>query len=224
MTLSTVGPGPYGASLALALVLGFPTWLLNRPQAEPISHPLSPHHTEIIERVTRGEQPPFRPSLALQSHLEELGQLMQRCWAEDPQERPPFQQIRLMLRKFNRSLALVLGRPSLLHPRQPPCIPHLSLIPVVAEPMHSPPDISCSSPPQPRSPLCEYRRTQLSPQPPTFHTSLLPGPFSTVFTGKQSKWPSTSSLCLSVLPGSSHPPIDPLSQLLCGGQSPRHTP
>ncbi|XP_004619297.1 atrial natriuretic peptide receptor 1 [Sorex araneus] len=57
---------------------------------------------EIVERVTRGEQPPFRPSLALQSHLEELGQLMQRCWAEDPQERPPFQQIRLALRKFNR--------------------------------------------------------------------------------------------------------------------------
>uniref|UniRef100_A0A452V4P1 Guanylate cyclase n=1 Tax=Ursus maritimus TaxID=29073 RepID=A0A452V4P1_URSMA len=28
---------------------------------------------EIVERVTRGEQPPFRPSLALQSHLEELG-------------------------------------------------------------------------------------------------------------------------------------------------------
>lgn len=33
----------------------------------------------------------------LQSHLEELGQLMQRCWAEDPQERPPFQQIRLAM-------------------------------------------------------------------------------------------------------------------------------
>ncbi|XP_060057432.1 atrial natriuretic peptide receptor 1 isoform X1 [Erinaceus europaeus] len=57
---------------------------------------------EIIERVTRGEQPPFRPSLALQSHPEGLGQLMQRCWAEDPQERPPFQQIRLLLRRFNR--------------------------------------------------------------------------------------------------------------------------
>lgn len=40
----------------------------------------------------------------LQSHLEELGQLMQRCWAEDPQERPPFQQIRLALRKFNKSV------------------------------------------------------------------------------------------------------------------------
>ncbi|KAM6217173.1 atrial natriuretic peptide receptor 1 [Rhynchocyon petersi] len=57
---------------------------------------------EIIERVTRGERPPFRPSLNLQSQLEELGQLMQRCWAEDPQERPPFQQIRMLLRKFNR--------------------------------------------------------------------------------------------------------------------------
>lgn len=63
-----------------------------------------PFHTEIIERVTRGEQPPFRPSMDLQSHLEELGQLMQRCWAEDPQERPPFQQIRLALRKFNKSV------------------------------------------------------------------------------------------------------------------------
>ncbi|XP_069851644.1 atrial natriuretic peptide receptor 1 isoform X3 [Dipodomys merriami] len=57
---------------------------------------------KIIERVTRGEKPPFRPSLTLQSHLEEIGHLMQRCWAEDPQERPPFQQIRLTLRKFNR--------------------------------------------------------------------------------------------------------------------------
>ncbi|XP_055479383.1 atrial natriuretic peptide receptor 1 isoform X2 [Psammomys obesus] len=57
---------------------------------------------EVIERVTRGEQPPFRPSVGLQSHLEDLGQLMQRCWAEDPQERPPFQQIRLALRKFNK--------------------------------------------------------------------------------------------------------------------------
>lgn len=101
---------------------------------------LSPrNHTEIIERVTRGEQPPFRPSLVLQSHLEELGQLMQRCWAEDPLERPPFQQIRLMLRKFNRSLALVLSCPSLLHPRQPLCIPCLSLIPVVGGRAHAQP-------------------------------------------------------------------------------------
>lgn len=99
------GSVPCRALLPPAGVLAFPTPSLNRPLADPASEPLSPHHTEIIERVTRGEQPPFRPSLDLQSHLEELGHLMQRCWAEDPQERPPFQQIRMMLRKFNRSLA-----------------------------------------------------------------------------------------------------------------------
>lgn len=67
--------------------------------------------------------------MGLQSHLEELGRLMQRCWAEDPQERPPFQQIRLALRKFNKSV---------VSPPQPPQTPtpnslsaaaaHLSLI------------------------------------------------------------------------------------------------
>lgn len=86
-----------------------PAWSWTSPPSLPgpwRAPPLSPSspNTEIVERVTRGAQPPFRPSLALQSHLEELGQLMQRCWAEEPQERPPFQQIRLMLRKFNRWL------------------------------------------------------------------------------------------------------------------------
>ncbi|KAM3824903.1 atrial natriuretic peptide receptor 1 [Vipera latastei] len=57
---------------------------------------------EIIERVTNGEQPPFRPSTNLPSNLEEVVHLMQRCWAEDPQERPDFQHIKGMLRRFNR--------------------------------------------------------------------------------------------------------------------------
>ncbi|KAM6435639.1 atrial natriuretic peptide receptor 1 isoform 1-T1 [Liasis olivaceus] len=57
---------------------------------------------EIIERVASGEQPPFRPSANLPSNLEEVVHLMQRCWAEDPQERPDFQHIKGMLRKFNR--------------------------------------------------------------------------------------------------------------------------
>ena len=176
VTLSMTSPVPCRAPLPRALVLDLPTPFLNRPWAEPTPRPLFPHHTEIIERVTRGEQPPFRPSLALQSHLEELGQLMQRCWAEDPQERPPFQQIRLMLRKFNRSLALVLDPPSLLYPPQRPRASHLSLITVVAEATHSPPYTGSSSPPQPRSPLCEYCRTQLVPQSPTSHTLLLHWP------------------------------------------------
>nr|XP_060613964.1 atrial natriuretic peptide receptor 1 [Anolis sagrei ordinatus] len=57
---------------------------------------------EIIDRVTRGECPPFRPSVNLPPNLEEVVLLMQRCWAEDPQERPDFHHIKSMLRKFNR--------------------------------------------------------------------------------------------------------------------------
>ncbi|KAM6999311.1 atrial natriuretic peptide receptor 1 [Melospiza melodia melodia] len=57
---------------------------------------------EIIERVKSGERPSFRPSANVGCHLEELGQLMQHCWAEDVLERPDFNQIRVQLRKFNR--------------------------------------------------------------------------------------------------------------------------
>ncbi|NWT07478.1 ANPRA protein, partial [Mionectes macconnelli] len=57
---------------------------------------------EIIERVKGGERPSFRPSANVGCHMEELGQLMQHCWAEDPLERPDFNQIKVQLRKFNR--------------------------------------------------------------------------------------------------------------------------
>ncbi|KAL2080486.1 hypothetical protein ACEWY4_024279 [Coilia grayii] len=57
---------------------------------------------EIVERVTVGQWPYLRPLLCTQSHSEELGQLMQRCWAEEPAERPDFSQIKVLLRKNNR--------------------------------------------------------------------------------------------------------------------------
>ncbi|XP_010149825.1 PREDICTED: atrial natriuretic peptide receptor 1-like, partial [Eurypyga helias] len=57
---------------------------------------------EIIERVKSGERPTFRPSANVGCHMEELGQLMQHCWAEDVLERPDFNQIKVQLRKFNR--------------------------------------------------------------------------------------------------------------------------
>ncbi|XP_051626980.1 atrial natriuretic peptide receptor 1 isoform X1 [Manacus candei] len=57
---------------------------------------------EIIERVKSGERPSFRPSANVGCHMEELGQLMQHCWAEDALERPDFNQIKVQLRKFNR--------------------------------------------------------------------------------------------------------------------------
>ncbi|NXK94174.1 ANPRA protein, partial [Formicarius rufipectus] len=62
--------------------------------------------SEIIERVKSGERPIFRPSANVGCHLEELGQLMQLCWAEDILERPDFNQIKVQLRKFNRCLRL----------------------------------------------------------------------------------------------------------------------
>lgn len=108
-----------------------------------------------MERVIRGEQPPFRPSPALQSHLEDLAHLMQRCWAEDPQERPPFQQIRLTLRKFNRCREPRAPRPA------PPSNPRFSLAPAVSgpgDPLHG-----RLRPPRPCRPL---RRT-LRPSCPT---------------------------------------------------------
>ncbi|KAI7798398.1 atrial natriuretic peptide receptor 1 precursor [Triplophysa rosa] len=57
---------------------------------------------EIVERVAEGRWPYLRPLLCAQSHSDEIGQLMQRCWAEDVNERPDFAQIKVLLRKNNR--------------------------------------------------------------------------------------------------------------------------
>lgn len=55
-----------------------------------------------MDRVILGDWPCLRPSIDPQSHSPELGQLMQRCWAEEPTERPDFNHIRLLLRKHNK--------------------------------------------------------------------------------------------------------------------------
>ncbi|KAG1947936.1 atrial natriuretic peptide receptor [Pimephales promelas] len=57
---------------------------------------------EIVDRLALGEWPYLRPSVNPQSHSEELGQLMQRCWAEEPSDRPEFNHISVLLRKQNR--------------------------------------------------------------------------------------------------------------------------
>lgn len=64
------------------------------------SHALSPK--EIVRAVIQGGVPPLRPSLCSQSHSEELGVLMQRCWSEEPSERPDFNTIKILLRKQHR--------------------------------------------------------------------------------------------------------------------------
>ena len=57
---------------------------------------------EIVDRVVLGEWPCLRPTVDPLAHSPELGQVMQRCWAEEPTERPDFSHIRLLLRKHNR--------------------------------------------------------------------------------------------------------------------------
>lgn len=74
--------------------------------------PLSFLCIEIVDRVALCEWPYLRPSVNPQAHSEELGQLMQRCWAEEPSDRPEFNHISVLLRKQNRSVpfcALVLA-------------------------------------------------------------------------------------------------------------------
>ncbi|XP_074542285.1 atrial natriuretic peptide receptor 1 isoform X2 [Halichoeres trimaculatus] len=57
---------------------------------------------EIVQVVRQGGAPPLRPSLCLHSHKEELGALMQRCWSEEPSDRPDFNTIKILLRKQHR--------------------------------------------------------------------------------------------------------------------------
>ncbi|XP_028281644.1 atrial natriuretic peptide receptor 1 [Parambassis ranga] len=57
---------------------------------------------EIVQAVRQGDVPPLRPSLCFHSHSEELGVLMQRCWSEEPGERPDFNTIKILLRKQHR--------------------------------------------------------------------------------------------------------------------------
>uniref|UniRef100_A0A3P9JKY4 Guanylate cyclase n=1 Tax=Oryzias latipes TaxID=8090 RepID=A0A3P9JKY4_ORYLA len=64
------------------------------------THTLIPK--EIIQGVVRGGVPLLRPSLCFHSHSEELGVLMQRCWCEEPGERPDFNAIKILLRKQHR--------------------------------------------------------------------------------------------------------------------------
>lgn len=57
---------------------------------------------EIIEAVRQGGATCLRPSLCLHSHSEELGVLMQRCWSEEPGDRPDFNTVKILLRKQHR--------------------------------------------------------------------------------------------------------------------------
>ncbi|PKK16584.1 hypothetical protein A306_00000192 [Columba livia] len=57
---------------------------------------------EIVQKVRNSQKPFFRPSIDTGVHSEELAVLMERCWAQEPAERPDFSQIKIFIRRFNK--------------------------------------------------------------------------------------------------------------------------
>ncbi|XP_066940085.1 atrial natriuretic peptide receptor 1 [Macrobrachium rosenbergii] len=57
---------------------------------------------QIIENVKNGGFPAFRPSTEDEAEEEEVIQLMKRCWAEEPTERPDFHQLKNIIRRLNK--------------------------------------------------------------------------------------------------------------------------
>ena len=58
------------------------------------------HLKEIIERVKEGEVPPYRPIVTqFITEVGELHDLMKLCWAEDPDKRPDFHEIKKIVFK-----------------------------------------------------------------------------------------------------------------------------
>ncbi|XP_070587430.1 atrial natriuretic peptide receptor 2-like isoform X2 [Erythrolamprus reginae] len=57
---------------------------------------------EIVQKVCNDQPPYFRPTIDTRLHSEELAVLMERCWAQQPAERPDFAQIKAFVRRFNK--------------------------------------------------------------------------------------------------------------------------
>ncbi len=51
------------------------------------------HSQAIVEQVTQGKTPPFRPYIPDRSCRQEWADLLIRCWQEDPNARPAFKQV-----------------------------------------------------------------------------------------------------------------------------------
>lgn len=65
---------------------------------------------EIVQKVRNSQKPFFRPSIDIGVHTEELAVLMERCWAQEPAERPDFSQIKIFIRRFNKWVVGMQGQ------------------------------------------------------------------------------------------------------------------
>ncbi|XP_077987401.1 atrial natriuretic peptide receptor 1-like [Glandiceps talaboti] len=60
---------------------------------------LSPQ--DIVERVTASQNVPFRPQVSSSEAPDDVIQLMEHCWSEDPLDRPDFSKLKNHVRKMN---------------------------------------------------------------------------------------------------------------------------
>jgi atrial natriuretic peptide receptor A len=54
----------------------------------------------IIDRVKASEEPPFRPFVGERDCPPDLLELMEKCWSENPDDRPTFAYIRITIRSI----------------------------------------------------------------------------------------------------------------------------
>ena len=62
--------------------------------------------SEIISHVMTTETPPFRPQVDRALCSVELYSLMERCWSEDPKDRPSFKDVRTEMQHISKSVAM----------------------------------------------------------------------------------------------------------------------
>ncbi len=59
--------------------------------------------TDIIEKVKRGSDPPFRPNITDTGSVNPVVlKLMSACWGEDPEDRPSLDDIKASLKSLNK--------------------------------------------------------------------------------------------------------------------------
>ncbi|XP_078664612.1 atrial natriuretic peptide receptor 1-like [Branchiostoma floridae x Branchiostoma belcheri] len=56
---------------------------------------------DMLQRVQHSEEPPYRPTVSDVVCPQNLRSLMEKCWSEDPEERPDFHSLRGMVKKLS---------------------------------------------------------------------------------------------------------------------------
>ncbi|CAH1257745.1 NPR1 [Branchiostoma lanceolatum] len=58
---------------------------------------------DMIKRVQHSEEPPYRPTVREDACPQNVSSLMEKCWSEDPDERPDFHSLRGVVKKLSPS-------------------------------------------------------------------------------------------------------------------------